>query len=228
MLMHAVANVGRVSSGRSMGVPYERLVDAVLAGEGGAWQRLWQALDPWLSGLFRRPGFLGPISDSEDHRRNIALEVMAALQAKSHEKLVRFADARRESPDLPFLAWLSVVAKRIAIDYLRREGEYLDLRRTRGAQARGAWVNLVTLPTDSVLGNARPHVTSEVAAHAIVAYADTHLAPEPRDALERWSRGETFDEIAAALGLAAPRNAERMVRAALERLRRHFRTEGSR
>jgi hypothetical protein len=34
--------------------------------------------------------------------------------------------------------------------------------------------------------------------------------------------GASFDEIAGELGLAAPRDADKLVRAALARLRRHF------
>src|SRR5258706_153433 len=46
---------------------------------------------------------------------------------------------------------------------------------------------------------------------------------QQRRALELWARSESFDTIADTLGLPPPRDAERTVRAAIERLRRRYR-----
>ncbi len=42
-------------------------------------------------------------------------------------------------------------------------------------------------------------------------------------ALELWIQSVGYGEIARAMGLDTPKDAERLVRAGLERLRRHFR-----
>jgi DNA-directed RNA polymerase specialized sigma24 family protein len=206
----------------------ERLVEAVLAEEDGAWQVFWQAVEPKLHALLRRRGPLGRMAENEDHVRNIVLEVLAALRADGHAKLKKYAEARGKAPTLPFLAWLAVVARRIAIDYMRRQGEYLDLRGTRGADVKGRWVTLVSLRGDSQGQGARPPVTNLAAVKAVLEHAEAHLLPEQGQALARWAQGETYEDIARGLDLEDAKAAERLVQGAIERLRRHFRTEGSR
>ena len=68
------------------------LVTQVLAHEDGAWQDLWRAIEPPLHAMLRRPTFLGRLSDSEEHRRNILVDIMAGLRtAAEAERLVRSA-----------------------------------------------------------------------------------------------------------------------------------------
>ncbi len=73
----------------------------------------------------------------------------------------------------------------------------------------------------------RPPVTNRGTAREIVEFAAHALAPEQRQALELWIGGASFDEIAAALTTSDAKAAERLVRAALERIRRHFRGQES-
>src|SRR5512134_1324145 len=100
--------------------PLEELVRRVLDGDDAAWQAFWQAVEPRLYALLRRPRFLGRLSQSEDDCRNIVVDVMHALRAAEHARLRRFLEARAANPALPFFAWLVVIAKRLAIDYQRR------------------------------------------------------------------------------------------------------------
>jgi DNA-directed RNA polymerase specialized sigma24 family protein len=202
----------------------EPLVDRVLAGDEGAWQLLWQATEPRLDALLRRPGFLGPLAKSEDHRKNIVVDVLGALRADGYARLRKYADARRENPRLPFFAWLTVVAKRMAIDYMRRQNEYVDRRREPGASSPGGWLRQETLPADSQLGGQRPPMTDRGTALELI--GDAGLDDRERDALARWTAGDGWDDIATALALEGPRTAEKLVRAALERLRRKFRDDG--
>src|SRR5262249_6688900 len=157
---------------------------------------------------------------SDDHVRNVVVEIVAALRANDHAKLRKYAEARKESPTLPFLAWLAVVARRIAIDYMRRQGEYVDLRRTPGAEIPGAWIELVTLQTCNQ-GAGRPPVTNLAAAQALLEHADAHCSIEQAQALRRWSQGDSYAEIGRELNLDGPKAAERLVQGAVERLRRH-------
>jgi hypothetical protein len=99
-----------------MGRDIEALVHATLAGDHRAWQELWRAVEPKLLAAIRRPSFLGRLSESEDDCRNVGVEVMARLRDNDFARLGNFVDAQKDNPGLPFVAWLVVVAKRIAID----------------------------------------------------------------------------------------------------------------
>jgi DNA-directed RNA polymerase specialized sigma24 family protein len=197
-------------------------VVAAAAGDETAWARLWQAVEPRLYGTLRRPRFLGRLSDSEDDCRNIVVEVMGRLRANDFARLRTFTAARREQPGLPFMAWLLVVAKRAAIDYMRAHEEYVDRRHDADASSPGAWRVLDTLIANSRAHGARPAITDHAAAHEILERA-ADLPPAQRAALGDWLAGKSFAEMAGSHGLADERAAERAVRAALERLRRQFR-----
>jgi DNA-directed RNA polymerase specialized sigma24 family protein len=201
----------------------EALVEQVLAGDAAAWQALWRGLAPKLDAMLRRVGFLGRLASSEDHRRSVAVEVMARLTQHDHARLRRYAEARLESPTLNLVAWLTVVVKRVAIDYLRAQPEYIDRRKQPGATAPGGWRELATLPPDSQLPRIQTSITSRAAARQLLEVAGALLDADQRQALAAWLEGRSFEEIARDLALPAPREAEKKVRAALERIRRHAR-----
>jgi hypothetical protein len=115
---------------------------------------------------------------------------------------------------------LRVVAKRVGIDYIRAHPDYLDQRHKGEA---GAWVAPVTLPPPSRLPGARPPVTDRGTAQVLMRVAAEGAPPVQLAALERWIQGEGFEDIAAELELGSAAQAARVVRAALERLRRRFR-----
>src|SRR3978361_1514130 len=99
--------------------PVDVLVARVLDHEPDAWQQLWLVLEPALDALLRRPRFLGKLAQREEDCRNIVVEIRAARRAGYCRRLRVFAAAPARQPDLPFWAWMTVVAKRLAIDYLR-------------------------------------------------------------------------------------------------------------
>jgi DNA-directed RNA polymerase specialized sigma24 family protein len=220
---HAIARTsgperGLLSPDR-MPVP-DQIIEAAAAGDEAAWQDLWRAVEPDLRRLVAQPSFLGRISRREDDQRDIVVDVMARLRAGEFYRLKHYLLARRENPALEFLTWLRVVAKRVGIDYIRAHPEYLD-QRHKGAT--GAWVAPVTLPPPSRLPGARPPVTDRGTAQVLMRVAAEGAPPEQLDALARWIQGDSFDDIAAELELGSPAHAARVVRAALERLRRRFR-----
>ncbi len=135
----------------------------------------------------------------------------------------RYLEARRENPNLHFVPWLIVVARRIVVDYQRAHGEYIDRRRTPDASSPGKWIQKATLPNDSRLHGIRPQMTNRGAAMTMLRYAYSELPADQLDALLLWIINTPYSEIASELGLDSPKDAERRVRAALERLRRHFR-----
>jgi DNA-directed RNA polymerase specialized sigma24 family protein len=198
------------------------LVTDTLAGDESAWQRLWQAVEPTLYATLRRPHVLGRLSQSEDDCRNIVVEVMGRLRADRFERLGQFAETRRQNPAVPFMGWLVVVAKRVAIDYMRGHEAYVDRRHEKDASSPGAWREIRTLPADSQLPGVRPAVTGRGTARELFAFAGAELPVEQRAALAAWLEGATFAEIAAG---GDPKQSEKLVRAALVRLRRRFRDE---
>jgi DNA-directed RNA polymerase specialized sigma24 family protein len=204
------------------------LIARACEGDEEAWQAAWSWMDPRLTALVAQPRFLARLSRQEDDCRGVVLAVMEKLRESDHRRLKLFQKARGQDQGLSFMAWLAVVTKRVGIDYLRAHPEYQDLRRRPGAEAAGAWVDLQALPSEWRLPGKRPPVTAAGTAREMVAFARRELPIQQQQALALWSQGAHPAEIARALGLAEPAIAERVVRAALERLRRKFRTSGGR
>ncbi len=202
----------------------EHLVPEAAGGNEASWWLLWQMVEPVLLKTVGSPRVIGRMSQNEDDIRNIMVDVMEKLRADDHRRLKMYLDKRSADPRLAFTPWLIVVAKRAAIDYMRAHDEYLDKRRSRNVDsAPGAWVAPGTLPNDSRLGGSRPGMTNRGAALTMLRYAYETLPKDQIGALELWIINATYADMADKLGLDTPKDAERLVRAALERLRRHFR-----
>ena len=60
----------------------------------------------------------------------------------------------------------------------------------------------------------------------MMSYAGHELPEDQRRALKMWVQNDGYDRIAEALGLRDAKAAEKVVRAALARLRGHFRDSG--
>jgi hypothetical protein len=206
-----------------MDAELETWVADAAEGDGQAWKSLWERVEPTLNRLVRKPSVTGRMSANEDDRRNIVVEVMSKLQEGERRRLRRYLEARQENPNLHFVPWLIVVARRIVVDYQRAHGEYIDRRRTPLASSPGKWIQKATLPNDSRLRGLRPQMTNRGAAMSMLSYAYKELPSEQLDALQLWIINTPYGEIATKLELDDPKDAERRVRAALERLRRHFR-----
>lgn len=200
-------------------------VATAAAGGERAWQKLWAAIEPDLSRVIAQPRFLGRLGQREEDRRNIIVAVMARLRADGFHRLQLYLQAKQGNPQLRFVSWLRVVAKRVGIDYLRGHQDYVR-RHDKDASTPGRWVDAGTLPPASELVGERPPVTDLGTARALLQYAEGAIPEQQRTALELWARSESFADISRTLGLGGPGDAERMVRAAVERLRRRFRADG--
>ena len=204
----------------------EPLVERAAAGDELAWADLWEAIEPRLLPLIGTPRFLGPLSRGQDDARNVMVEVMARLLADDFRRLRMYCDKRASRPDMRFMPWLLVVAKRVAIDYIRAHDQYIDRRHARGPDsAPGKWVSNTTLPAESRLGGARPPMTRRGAALELASEAGRLLSEPQRAALSQWIQSESFAAIAHALELESSADAERLVRAGLQRLRRQVRRD---
>ena len=207
----------------------EGLVTRAAEGETAAWGALWEGVEPWLEKLVANPRFLGRVGQREDDRGNILLEVMARLHAERFHRLKLYVETRRTNPQLKFKTWLRVVTKRVGIDYLRGHQNYVDRRRdpNRGS-APGQWIEPGTLPSPSRMPGERPPMTNRGTALEMLRYAAGAVSEPQLSALELWTQSASYEDIGRELELGdGAAGAERLVRAALERLRRRFRTEGS-
>ena len=201
----------------------ETLVAEAAAQDEAAWQKLWAAIEPMLLRIVAQPRFLGRLGQREDDRRNIVVAVMARLRADGFSRLRMYPEARQSNPRLRFMSWLRVVAKRVGIDYLRAHPDYVR-RHDANASRPGVWVDAKTLPPASQLFGERPPVTNRGTARELLAFAAGVIPEQQLRALELWAQSESFDDIAKALGMASAQEAEKTVRAVIERLRRRFRT----
>jgi DNA-directed RNA polymerase specialized sigma24 family protein len=200
----------------------ERLVGAAAADDETAWQQLWAGIESPLSRIIAQPRFLGRLGGREDDRRNIVVAVMARLRAEKFSRLRMYLEAKATNPRLRFISWLRVVAKRVGIDYLRGHQDYVR-RHDENASKPGEWVDAGTLPPASQILGERPQMTINGTAQELLRYAAGVINDSQRRALEMWAQSESFEDIATALGMKNAAEAERTVRAVLERLRRRFR-----
>ena len=204
-------------------VDLEPIVCAAAAGDPTAWRDLWLRVEPALLRLVRKRHF-GERSIRDDDCRDVVVAIMARLHADRFHRLRAYLARQRAVPELTFIRWLIVVAKRVAIDCMRAHPDYLDRRRSR-ARPAGTWIRIEPLSSDGAVVDDHPRVTADLAAHEILDYAEGILPSTQRRALALWVDHHSLEEIAGALGLAGPEDAQRHVHAALARLRRRFRRE---
>lgn len=200
----------------------ETLVTAVIDGDELAWQRLWKALEPMLLRMLAQPAVMGRLCQREDDRRDVVVATMARLRANNFHRLRMYGDSKRANAELRFVTWLRVVAKRVGIDHIRAHPEWVR-RSEPDASAAGRWVAPETLPPPSRIGGARPAMTNHQAAREVIEQARGAVDETQLRALELWSSGESFDDIAEALQLSDQAQAQKIVRAAIERVRRRCR-----
>jgi DNA-directed RNA polymerase specialized sigma24 family protein len=149
---------------------------------------------------------------------------MAKLRQDGFRRLKMYSEERQRNPHLSVLTWLTVVTRNCAVDYLRAHPDYVPAGPRRGSERPGGVAEGLPLPSASRGPGVRPPVTAVGTAGELLAYARRELPERQRRALELWVSGHTAADIAHGLGLSSAAEAERMVRAAVERLRRQFRT----
>lgn len=203
------------------------LASQAAEGDPDAWRALWTALDSRLESLVRQRRLLGGLSQNEDDRREVVLRVMGRLQQDGFRRLRLFVRQRNDSPGLSLVAWLTVVARNAAIDYLRAHPDFLASRSRQAARHRGTVADILTLPPPSRGPGLRPPVTAGGTARQLLEYAGRELPEFQCRSLELWVTGHSASDIAQTTGLATAEEAERSVRAALEKLRRHFRADST-
>lgn len=200
-------------------------VPRVVGGDAAAWKELVARLEPHLIPLLRRSRTLGPLRDSIDDCRAVMISVLERLRKENYRGLRLFQPWADANPGKDFGDWIRIVTANLARDHVSA--------RLGGAAGSGdedvrlnkRMLNTLAslLPADDDYRLAfRPSMTNVQLARELLEYAARALERTQLGALRRWMAGASFDEIAGELGLPAPRDADKLVRAALARLRRHF------
>lgn len=198
-------------------------VPRVVVGDTSAWHELVARLEPQLLRLLRRSRALGPLRRNLDDCRTVMLNVLERLKKDDYRGLRLFQLWADANPGKDFGDWIRIVATNVARDHVSSR---------LGSAGRGTdeplnkrMLNTLAslLPEDDDQRLAfRPLMTNVQLARELLEYAARALDPAQFLALRRWLDGSSFDELAAELGLASPRDADKVVRAALAKLRRQF------
>jgi DNA-directed RNA polymerase specialized sigma24 family protein len=179
------------------------LFRAVARGDRDAWPALMAALEPQLLVMAKRAP-IGRLRTRDDSPRDIVAAVFARLHARDYAAIRALCDGE---PVAELGAWLRVIVRRAAIDYMRGTPEF-----ARGTPQRApGWVSLASLsssaqgPAVDSRANKRELITmtvremvartaAEVKAHGDDAYAVLALEWKiPRLHIRRLaSRGEQF------------------------------------
>jgi DNA-directed RNA polymerase specialized sigma24 family protein len=220
------------------------LLEAVARDGDAAWPALLTALQPALIAIARRQP-IGRLRDHEDSPREIATRVFSRLHARDFAAIRKLC-ARAPRPVLR--AWLRVIVRRSAIDYMRASPEF----ERATAHRPDRWISLASLTSaapaaaESIVEQRRLVLSTtrdlvDRAARAYRAEGDralTRLAQEWRLARLQVRRlatrgdqmiavlvavleGRAQGDTAAALGLT-PREVELTVRYLEELLRARF------
>jgi DNA-directed RNA polymerase specialized sigma24 family protein len=198
------------------------LVDRTLAGDVAAWHALWKGLVPVIHAVAACPRWTGRLCRSEDDRDGIVVEVMDRLAAGGFEALRRFRDPEEERPVASFRKWIASVAIRACIDHVRAHPESLG---RRGSNDGPYWVCHDPLPEADLFWGQAGDPTATIDARRLAERLGPELNAAQREALGLWLADVDHADIAAELGLEGEKAAERLVRAAIQRLRRHVAAE---
>jgi hypothetical protein len=103
------------------------IVDAVLTDDPGARAVLWVQVGFYVERIAKLP--IGPLSEDEEARRDIALKVMSKLEGKSFANLKewRRREARKQD-HASWWTWIKTVSRCAAVDHARVSRENIARR----------------------------------------------------------------------------------------------------
>ena len=166
-----------------------QLFHAVAKDGAAAWPKLLVELDPELALMARRQP-IGRLRDQEDSPREIVTRALARLHARDFAAIKKLC-ALDPPPELR--AWLRVVVRHSAIDYIRSTPEFQRAGRDRPAR----WVSLASLSSSAP--GADPDSIAEKRAQVLATVRDMVA----RAASEHAAHGEeAFGRLAAEWNVA--------------------------
>lgn len=181
--------------------------------------RLFTHFGPIVERIVRASRSMGSYRKNDDDVRNVMANVFERLRRDDFRALRTFEPWRAKHPGKDFTDWLTIVTTNVARNYIAGK---LGAPSDSGTSIKQLVNTLAEAFPDTGGPSNRPQVTAKETARKIVEYAREHLPPQQLDALQHWLAGKEFDEIARELGLGDARSADKLVRAALARLRREF------
>jgi hypothetical protein len=199
-------------------------VPRVVGGDQAAWRELAARLEPLLIQLLRRTRTLGPMRHNVDDCRAVMISVLERLRKDDYRSLRLFRSWVDAHPGKDFGDWIRIVTVNLARDHVSSRlgaAERGDDDVPLNKRMLNTLASLLPDGDDERLAF-RPHMTQVQLARELLEYAERALDPAQLRALRGWMDGASFADLAAEFGLASPRDADKLVRAALARLRRHF------
>jgi len=193
-------------------------VPRVVSGDRRAWHELVAGLEPHLMQLLRGGRTLGPMRHNVDDCRAVMIDVLERLRRDDYRGLRLFQPWAAANPGKDFGDWIRIITVNLARDHVSSR---LGVAEHANKRMLTTLASLLPRDDDDRLGF-RPAVTSEQLARELLEYATRALDPGQLHALRRWIEGASFAELADELDLPTPRDADKLVRAALARLRRRF------
>ncbi len=198
----------------------DEILRQVLRGDQVAWMRLFSQYGPVVERIARTNRSMGSYRESEDDVRNVMAHVFERLRRNDYRALRMYYAWRDQNPDKSFQDWLTIVTVNIVRNYISSK---LGARGQNGASIKQLVNTLAdALPYDGGELSTRPHITMKDAALRILEFAQDHLANDQLSVLSAWLAGMSFDDMVSQIHLADAKVAERLLRAALARLRRQF------
>jgi hypothetical protein len=195
------------------------LLRRIVSGDQVAWMTLFTQYGPVVERIARSSRSMGSYRGSRDDVRNVMAQVFERLRRDDYRALRTYPGWLDRNPGREFSDWLTIVTVNVVRNYISAK---LGAPAADGTPIKQLVNTLAdAMPLDGA-PLVRPHITTKETAHRIFAYARDHLDDDQLAALTGWLEGSSFDEIARELLLADSKAAERLVRAALARLRRKF------
>jgi hypothetical protein len=197
----------------------DELLRRVLRHDDVGWMQLFTKYGPVVERIIRSSRSMGSYRRRDDDVRNVMASVFERLRRDDFRALRTFDAWRAKNPGKAFSDWLTIVTVNVARNYVAAK---LGTPSEAGTSIKQLVNTLADAFPEGGGPPNHPHMTTKETARQIGEYAREHLPRDQLDALQRWLEGKDFDEIARELGLADARTADRLVRAALARLRREF------
>lgn len=199
---------------------HDELLRRVVRGDQVAWMSLFSQYAPLVERISRTTRSMGGYRESEDDVRNVMALVFERLHRDDYRALRLFQQWGTKNPDKTFEDWLTIVTVNVVRNYISsklgartRDGESVK-------QVVNTLADALPLVGDELL--ILPHITPKATAQRILEYARRALADDQFAVLAAWLQGASYDDMVLELHVADARAAERLLRAALGRLRRQF------
>jgi DNA-directed RNA polymerase specialized sigma24 family protein len=213
-----------------------KLVQRVLGGDLAAWTSLEAALDPLIVRMVRRHRDMRRkgLAEHVDDVSEVRTGVLERLAAHNFQSLRTFAERKVEQERADsFEGWLYGVVDFATRDHLRKR--FGRAPKVPAAQGGGVQPSKRDLPSQAGRLDLEPErnllsaagVTTRFTLADVLAFIDESFAPDEVKAVRLYYlEGQGYTEIASALALPEPKQAEQLIRRLNARLRDRFAPEG--